>query len=63
MIRYLIRSFCKGIPDSDFPHHLLTRVGSVEEGIKLGLERSGQDSTISVIRDAPYVIPKVIRAL
>ena len=45
--------------DEDFPCHALTRVSSVEEGIKIGTERSGKDSKISVLKDAPFVIPRV----
>ncbi len=52
--------FCEGIEDKDFPHHLFTRIKSPGEGIEMGIKKAGGDCRISVIKDAPYVIPKVI---
>ena len=51
--------YCNGIKDKDIPSHILKKVDSIEEGIKIGLKRKGSDSIISVIKDAPYVIPGV----
>jgi lactate racemase len=42
---------------SAIPRSTLKLVRSVEEAIKLGLERFGKDATISVIGEGPYVIP------
>lgn len=49
------------IKNEDFPHHALSRIDSVEEGIRISINRYGENSRISVIRDAPYVIPKVVK--
>jgi nickel-dependent lactate racemase len=43
----------------NIPHSTLKLVRSVEEGIKLGLERFGESATISVIGEGPYVIPVI----
>ncbi len=41
------------------PHSTLKLVRSIEEGIRIGLERFGEDATISVIGEGPYVIPVI----
>ena len=51
--------YCKGIEDKDFPFNLFGRIKNIEEGIRIGLERTGPNSKISIIKDCPFVIPEV----
>jgi Uncharacterized conserved protein len=41
------------------PHSILKLIRSVEEGIRIGLEKFGENATISVISEGPYVIPVI----
>jgi len=43
----------------NIPHSALKLVRSVEEGIRIGLEKFGEDASISIIGEGPYVIPVI----
>jgi nickel-dependent lactate racemase len=51
--------YSKGIKDEDFPSHLIEKTTDLNESILKTLAKYGENATISVIPDGPYVIPKV----
>jgi nickel-dependent lactate racemase len=51
--------YCRGIKDEDFPSHLIKKTTDINESILRALAKYGENTTISVIPDGPYVIPKV----
>jgi len=51
--------YSTGIRNEDFPSHLIEKTTNLNESILRALAKYGENMTISVIPDGPYVIPKV----
>ena len=51
--------YCRGIKEEDFPSHLIKKTNDINETILSALVKYGENATISVIPDGPYVIPKI----
>ena len=50
---------CDGIPADQLARCFVTPVPSVEEGIRLALERHGPDARLAIIPKGPYVTPVI----
>lgn len=51
--------FTEGISDADLRDFLITPIPSVEEGIRMALEKHGPAAKIYVIPEGPYVMPRL----
>ncbi|MHB1347323.1 MAG: nickel-dependent lactate racemase family protein [Candidatus Humimicrobiaceae bacterium] len=57
--RNTIYMYSPGLKDFYFPHHIMKKINSIEEGVDLALKKCGSNAKISILKEASLVSTSV----